>query len=406
MLAPTLDFHTAFGMTALSGWSMVGLLWALGHSFKRQGLGWMMASVFMFGTSYAFFSLSKAMPFLTAMSLGYASIGFGSAFVALGFNRFCGRPWGGLDAYLLALPVLFWVLAAVLAGDDFVLRARLNNFGFVVQMSHFATLLWLRRRAFSGNGWKVMLVAVVLQMLSVLPLVLAGRTAGPAGTQGASWIVTLTPWIICMVMFLNLQLSVLAFLMMLQDRRTQQERLAAEVDVLTRLPNRRSLERRLADWQWSDAQRSLSVAILLLDIDHFKQVNDGLGHAAGDKVLQHVAQLLSQQIRTEQLLARYGGEEFVVVMPAADETAATRLAMRLVEAVANAPIRMGGGEQRVTISVGVHVHRLPLVPQGSPAPNWSALIRRADIAMYVAKRAGRNRYAVLGDEPVEPLWLA
>ena len=298
------------------------------------------------------------------------------------------------------LPVVLAVLTNAVAGNNFVLRAQLSNSGFLLQMAIFSCMLWSRRASMTGNGWKVMLVAVLIQSLSVLPLALMGRPSTAADGGGPQWVAALVPWVICMVMFLNLQVSALAFLMMLKDRQTERERLAAEIDVLTALPNRRSLERSLASFSL-DSVKCLEVGILLLDVDHFKHFNDRFGHAEGDRVLQHVARLLRRQLREGDLVARYGGEEFVVILPQASAQDSVQVAQRIVEAIAQAPVDIAGSRHRVTVSVGVHVQRLPGDLPDEPAgagPNWNALIRKADIAMYEAKRAGRNRFVVLQEE--------
>ncbi len=358
MQIPTLDFHTAFGMTALAGWSLVGLLWLVGRNFPRQGVGFVMASLFMFGTGYFFMALAKTWPAVPTMVAAYICVGAGSALVALGINRFRRKPWGWIDWVLVALPVVFPLLWTVIAGPNFLLRAKLTNSGFLVQMTFLSFLLWRTRLVVAGYGWKVMLFAVLVQALSVLPLALMGRPPIPDSNSTLSLTAQWMPWITCIIMFLNLQISALAFLMMLQDRRNEEERQAAEIDVLTQVPNRRSLERQLATVLPPVYRQQASVGIVLLDIDHFKKVNDNHGHAAGDAVLQHVATLLREQVRQGELLARYGGEEFLVVLPFASVEIAMHVAARLVEVVRNTPILLDGEMMTVTVSAGVHVQQL------------------------------------------------
>ncbi len=395
MQLPTLDFHTAFGMTALSGWSLVGLLWLVGRNFPRQGVAWVMASVFMFGTGYFFMALATTLPTVPAMVTAYVCIGFGSSLVAVGINRFRRKPWGWQDGLLLAIPVVFPLLWTAIAGPNFLLRARLSNSGFLVQMALLSLLLWRTRLLVTGHGWKVMLIAVLVQVLSVLPLALMGRPPSPAGNVSLSLTAQLIPWVICIVMFLNLQVSVLAFLMMLQDRRNDEERQAAEIDVLTQLPNRRSLERQMLAALPLVYRQGGSVAIVLLDIDHFKQVNDNYGHDVGDQVLQHVAGLLRAEVRQGELLARYGGEEFVIILPYANVDAASTLAARVVDKVRKAPIAIQGELHTMTVSAGVHVQRLAPGQRQLPATaQWPDWVRAADGAMYEAKHAGRNRFVV------------
>jgi two-component system cell cycle response regulator len=127
------------------------------------------------------------------------------------------------------------------------------------------------------------------------------------------------------------------------------------------------------------------VAALMVDIDHFKRINDSYGHDVGDEVLQDFALRLATNVRAIDLACRYGGEEFVVIMPETSMEAAEMVAERLRNHVAGSPFRVAKGQEllSVTISVGVAV-TLP----GEDSPD--ALLKRADAAVYEAKAAGRN----------------
>jgi diguanylate cyclase (GGDEF)-like protein len=129
-------------------------------------------------------------------------------------------------------------------------------------------------------------------------------------------------------------------------------------------------------------QRPLSVA--MLDLDRFKPVNDRLGHAAGDQMLVLVAEAIRVGLRGADLVARYGGEEFVALLPATDCPQARIAAQRICERVATVVVESGGGQARVTASIGVATVR-------TDDASIEAAIQRADEAMYAAKQAGRNR---------------
>ncbi len=130
-----------------------------------------------------------------------------------------------------------------------------------------------------------------------------------------------------------------------------------------------------------------AVSAIMLDIDHFKQVNDTYGHATGDQVLRAAAERCSESIRDVDILGRYGGEEFVVVLPATDLSGALSTAERLRQCVAETPIPTDRGDVTITISLGVASN---IQDNGDLA----VLLNRADAAMYAAKQAGRNRVAV------------
>ena len=165
---------------------------------------------------------------------------------------------------------------------------------------------------------------------------------------------------------------------------------ATWVDPLTGLHNRRYLAEE-AGRVWRQARRDgTRVAAMVLDLDHFKQVNDVHGHAAGDALLQAVAGSLTATVRPADLLARTGGEELVVVGMVSDSDEAGRLAERLRAAVAGTRTQAGHG---VTVSIGVSLVR-PVDGDDPTSCLWQ-LIDRADAAMYEAKRRGRDRVSTL-----------
>jgi two-component system cell cycle response regulator len=160
----------------------------------------------------------------------------------------------------------------------------------------------------------------------------------------------------------------------------------ALTDGLTGLYNRRYLTVHLDGLLARCADGAMGPALLLLDIDWFKRVNDTYGHPAGDDVLREVAARVARHVRAFDLFARYGGEEFVVVLPETDQRVAETVAERLRMVVAEKPICMGNPpiELPITISIGL------AVTEGAHETSTS-LLQRADKALYAAKAAGRNR---------------
>jgi diguanylate cyclase (GGDEF)-like protein len=158
-------------------------------------------------------------------------------------------------------------------------------------------------------------------------------------------------------------------------------------DPLSGCVNRRGFDQELTRALARAERASAPVALLAVDIDHFKRVNDDFGHAAGDAVIRGVGALLRELARAGDVVARTGGEEFVVVLPGADEAGAGALARRVVDAVRARRFEALPG-RTVTVSVGVAAE---LVHDGDVA---EALRARADEALYAAKRAGRNRATV------------
>ncbi len=161
----------------------------------------------------------------------------------------------------------------------------------------------------------------------------------------------------------------------------------AVTDQLTGLHNRRYMESQLDALvrRATAGGGAAPVALLVIDIDHFKKINDGFGHAVGDEVLREFAVRLASNVRAIDLPVRFGGEEFLLVMPETDLAAAERIAERIRLHVAGAPFRVMGGEELLTVTISIGVSAC--LPTDTP----DSLIRRADEAMYEAKSTGRNR---------------
>lgn len=165
-------------------------------------------------------------------------------------------------------------------------------------------------------------------------------------------------------------------------------------DVLTGWHNRRYLQVRLAE-ELARARRDQSTLVcLMLDLDHFKQINDTWGHGAGDEVLRELAQRIEAQVRDSDVAARYGGEEFVILLPHTDIAAGELLAERIRQTVSESPVAFGTGrEVRVTASIGI-ASATPGPGDGDLKSLGESLLARADVALYSAKSAGRDRIVV------------
>jgi diguanylate cyclase (GGDEF)-like protein len=179
------------------------------------------------------------------------------------------------------------------------------------------------------------------------------------------------------------QLSLaLANLRLKETLRTQSIR-----DPLTGLFNRRYLEVSLERELQRSARRSQTLAVLMLDIDHFKRFNDSHGHEAGDALLAQFAEVLQRAARSEDIACRYGGEEFTVILLEADAATAQRRAETIRQATADMSVTYRQQQlPHVTVSIGLAVY-----PRDAQTP--AELLRRADAALYLAKKAGRNRVA-------------
>jgi two-component system cell cycle response regulator len=161
-------------------------------------------------------------------------------------------------------------------------------------------------------------------------------------------------------------------------------RVQATRDGLTALYNRTAFLQRLDEEMARAKRQGGELSVLLVDVDHFKRVNDRHGHQAGDDVLRQLTARLSAVLRTYDALGRYGGEELIAVLPGCGTAAALAVAERMRSAAASIPIATQTGAVTVTVSIGS-----ASCTAGGTEPN--ALIARADAALYRAKKAGRNR---------------
>jgi len=165
-------------------------------------------------------------------------------------------------------------------------------------------------------------------------------------------------------------------------------------DVLTGWHNRRYLQARMKEELARACRDGSGLVCMMLDIDHFKRVNDTWGHAAGDSVLRELAQRIDGEVRASDVAARFGGEEFVLLLPGTTSGEGRYLAERIRNAVAAVPFELqDGGHIPVTVSIGIAEFD-PGAGHGDLKSLGEALIARADAALYTAKAAGRDRVAV------------
>jgi len=182
------------------------------------------------------------------------------------------------------------------------------------------------------------------------------------------------------------------------DRRDYEAELhrLAEVDELTGLPNRRAFLATLADHLASRRREDSRGALLVLDLDRFKELNDTLGHAVGDRMLVHAARAMGERLRATDYLGRLAGDEFAVLLPRASEEQAERVARELGERLREEALPTARGVSQVSASIGV-------VPLSGPAgASVDRALQCADDAMYAAKAAGRDRWLLAHSQDPAP----
>ncbi len=185
--------------------------------------------------------------------------------------------------------------------------------------------------------------------------------------------------------FTEAQLDLLVLLAELSAPYVEISRLSrlSQVDPLTGSLNRRGLDESFPEIVATEDGLITPLSVAMMDLDHFKHVNDERGHAVGDLVLKHVTNVVSQVLRAGDAVVRVGGEEFLLILPSVDRAAAERVAERCRAAIESLPTPLAGEPVHVTASFGVAQRKVD--------EQRDALIARADHALYEAKRAGRNR---------------
>jgi diguanylate cyclase (GGDEF)-like protein len=254
--------------------------------------------------------------------------------------------------------------------------------------------LWLRdlRNAKVGQGamgQRYLLAAggahLLMQILRIAGALAMKPAADPLASPAASWIVG-AAMIISLV-------STIGFILQIESRAREtlldaNTRLSRDAltDALTGAPNRRHFETAAASELARARRYGWPVTLVLLDVDHFKRLNDRFGHQAGDVVLRELVQRCTRELRGHDLLARWGGEEFAVLLPQCDLDSASVVVGRLLAAVRDEPIEDLRGA-RVTMSAGL----ARLDPHDG---GLSRALERADLALYESKSAGRNRFSL------------
>ena len=281
-------------------------------------------------------------------------------------------------------PIIVTLIAAYLLVDD--ARGRFVWIGliFIFQLLLIARGLLADNEARSGRAWWLLFGGVNIFMLVLVLRAFAALTGHHEFAQAANNVapqpVQIAAFVVMMAATL---LGSIGFVLMVKERSDREIMQLAMTDSLTRIPNRRALMERAE--QVLARRSGAPLALLMIDVDHFKLINDSHGHPAGDEVLCKVADTLSDRLRVQDLLGRYGGEEFCAVLPDTDRAGALKLAESLRESIAATPFDTEKGPLPVTVSIGVS-----LCPMNAVRA-LSDVLNEADAALYAAKQSGRNR---------------
>jgi diguanylate cyclase (GGDEF)-like protein len=309
-----------------------------------------------------------------------------TSLATMGMNRFYGKPaqWQAQLAIVgssMAALALF-----TLWRDDMAMRVVIYSVGQSISVAMSVPMMFSRKDG-GGNAGALLagclaialVVAHALRSLAALFQIGGGMTFAEFNNFQAIMVLVL----IFFAMSWNF-----GFLLMAIDRLRGEVAELALVDDLTGVANRRHLVQRLSEECALARRTQKSFALLAIDLDGFKEINDGHGHAAGDDCLRHFTLMTQSKLRPGDLLARTGGDEFCIVLPATTLLEAATIAHRILDACRADAAACAGGEIPIAASIGVAQWQ----PQVGQYPE--RLIAAADQALYAAKHDGKNRYAV------------
>jgi len=378
-LLPPLDVNTLLLTLVLVQVLIASTLWAAISPGARHGVMSWTLSLGMQGAVFMLLALRTPEVHLTSIVLANLFGALSLTLQADALLRFRGSRLH--PAWLAGIPVAMATLMWALGGSE-ALRFALNGAIFGAGMVGLAILAIRTSQPESTQGRRLLAGGYLLEGAMMLARALA-LTVVPEAFESAR-LAGSVPAASALVAFVVALVTSMGFLLMHRERREASVSRLATIDSLTGIFNRRSFfelgEKSLAYGR----RHGTPVSLVLLDLDHFKQINDSLGHHAGDGVLRHFVGVVQACLRKEDVLTRYGGEEFCVLLPVSGPEVAHPLAERIRTAVERARFEHEGERLTITTSAGVAT---ALPGEGT----LESLVQHADAALYAAKREGRNR---------------
>lgn len=367
-------------IAALQG--VAALVWVAGSvlvAAERRALGYWALYAGLSSATWATLAVTYRSPPLLAVATGVL------ATIALqrGVRCFIGRP----HAWRVPLALLLLVLAAGGLAADPAWRPLQATVNFGVLAWLYGAIGWdLRRHARDELHWRMPLLLALPLLLGALVFSLRGLRAlvEPEAVlvlMAADSTLNVSSAIGYIVLVLLLHATLAALVVTRLTGRLQQ---LARRDALTGLLNRRAMLELLEEQVLQSRRATDTFAVLLVDVDDFKAVNDRHGHDVGDRALAHAARSMALTLRVQDRLGRLGGDEFVALLPGCDRAHAAAGAERLRQAVQRLPLALGDSTLPLSLTVGV-------AQWAGAAEDVAHLLMRADAALLRAKRAGRNR---------------
>jgi len=340
---------------------------------------WMLG-ILLLPVGWMLYSLRNTIPDVVSVVIANAVLSLGFAQLVSSVRAFVALPANSVIVYLPVALVLLCEIAFDLVWPSARLRVCTVSALIGLQMLSAVISLLARPRAPPRSHGLTAAAFLALGLALGVRAVYEGLRAGLLATPFEPSLMQTTTFAVAAAFPV---VGTLGFLLMCNERLYRQLEQQVAIDPLTGISNRRALHERAAPKIAAAHQRGESLALLMIDADHFKRINDVHGHEIGDEALKVLAQVLQKSLGETRLVGRLGGEEFVAVLRGTDEAAALVHAEALREAVERATFEVGGRPVVLRVSVGVAVIE--------PGDEFPTLLRRADQALYAAKQAGRNR---------------
>jgi diguanylate cyclase (GGDEF)-like protein len=381
----SLDSITLYLVATMVAALLGAMLLFFGRQERNPALIW-------WGTAYLLGAASVALWTLAGHALGdMLSLALNAVgFVACGMVWNAARVFHGRKPSLLGLVLgaIFWI-ATVMTLDPKSIALRLTIGAAIVAIYAALTAaeLWTERRKVLKRRWPAIAVPVLHGLVLMLPILLGDLLHATDEKFGSSIWVTM----FSVELVLYAVGTVFVIFMLVSERTVTAHKTAASMDPLTGMLNRRGFSEACARLIEREANAGRPATVLILDIDHFKSINDRFGHPAGDELLKLFATIVLNNLRLSDLSGRIGGEEFAALLPCPLEEGVLA-AERVREAFEASGIVSELGPVDTTVSIGV---------AGGPAgTELEVLLAAADTALYQAKRSGRNRVEAAEELPL------
>ena len=382
MLMFALDLPTALVMTVMSTLTMATCLVLVGGRQRQDGLGLWGTALLLQALAYSLLALRGQVPDVASIVLANGLLASMYACVLAAIHRFQGRslPW-----LWLVLPVMANLALFTAFQDHYPMRVLLAGCLYPLQIARMLWSLYQPGHVPVGRGPLLVALGAVLQVVLLIWRATALPWDQPSAQGGLMRDSGLVQSLTFLSTFISIQVSSLGFIFMAKDRADEDNRHLAAVDPLTGVANRRTLITTLEREIARAVRTRQPLAVMMVDVDHFKRINDTHGHPVGDQVLCEVVAVLRARVRLQDLVGRYGGEEFMVILPDTPLAGAEALARQLCQSIATSRCQTARGELAVSVSIGVAGGPL------APDTDWAMLLSAADQALYRAKENGRNR---------------